>query len=54
MITFIITFFADHSKLIIGLGIGIPLLVALIAIVIVYWKRNTGKNNLDDNSDIDR
>ncbi|XP_052721310.1 uncharacterized protein LOC128192563 [Crassostrea angulata] len=47
----------DHSNLIIGLGIGIPLLLALIAIAIifiVYWKRNAGKNNPEDNSDNDR
>lgn len=49
------TFIADNSKLIMGLGIGIPLLLALIAIaIIVYWKRNAGKNNRDDNSDNDR
>lgn len=50
-------FVSDHSNLIIGLGIGIPLLLALIAIAIifiVYWKRNAGKNNPEDNSDNDR
>lgn len=50
-------FFSDHSNLIIGLGIGIPLLLALIAIAIifiVYWKRNAGENNPEDNSDNDR
>lgn len=50
-------FFLDYFNLIIGLGIGIFLFLVFIVIVIifiVYWKRNVGKNNLEDNSDNDR